>query len=404
MTRMRDGNGTVWYVRNGEILRVGNRSQGFVARHRRPARRRTARTSTRPARPCWPTADELVREDDDRRVRCSRSRSSPASRQIDVERRRGAADDGEGAPGRPVADRRARCGSGSPTRLDETGIRPGDGYGLDVHTEPARGEPAAPPADGSGGQPPTGPTDSDPHARADRVPGRDAGRDARVRLAMRCLVTGATGYIGGRLVPELLDAGSPRARAGPHARAGCGTCRGSAGSRSSQGDAPTRDAMRGRAGRRRRRLLPGALARHRRRLRGDRPATAHDLRRRRASDAGVGRIVYLGGLQPRRRGALARTCASRAEVGEILLGSGVPTVVLRAAVIIGSGSASFEMLRYLTERLPVMVTPALGAATGSSRSRSATCCATWSASPTLPADVEPRLRHRRPGRADLRAR
>jgi hypothetical protein len=48
---------------------------------------------------------------------------------------------------------------------------------------------------------------------------------------------------------------------------------------------------------------------------------------------------------------------SRAEVARILLGSGVPTVVLRAPVIIGSGSASFEMLRYLTERLPVMVTP-----------------------------------------------
>ncbi|WP_217193269.1 SDR family oxidoreductase, partial [Streptomyces buecherae] len=48
---------------------------------------------------------------------------------------------------------------------------------------------------------------------------------------------------------------------------------------------------------------------------------------------------------------------SRTEVGDILLASGVPTAVLRAAVIIGSGSASFEMLRYLTERLPVMVTP-----------------------------------------------
>ena len=60
----------------------------------------------------------------------------------------------------------------------------------------------------------------------------------------------------------------------------------------------------------------------------------------------------------------ATTCRahlrSRTEVGEILLGSGVPTVAFRAAVIIGSGSASFEMLRYLTERLPVMVTPALG--------------------------------------------
>ncbi len=48
---------------------------------------------------------------------------------------------------------------------------------------------------------------------------------------------------------------------------------------------------------------------------------------------------------------------SRAEVGDILLASGVPTAALQAAVIIGSGSASFEMLRYLTERLPAMVTP-----------------------------------------------
>ena len=49
--------------------------------------------------------------------------------------------------------------------------------------------------------------------------------------------------------------------------------------------------------------------------------------------------------------------SSRVEVGEIFLASSTPAVVLRAAVIIGSGSASFEMLRYLTERLPVMTTP-----------------------------------------------
>ena len=76
-----------------------------------------------------------------------------------------------------------------------------------------------------------------------------------------------------------------------------------------------------------------------------------------ARDAGVGRIVYLGGLDPDGRASSRRTCAPAREVGEILLASGVPTAVLRAAVIIGSGSASFEMLRYLTERLPVMVTP-----------------------------------------------
>lgn len=77
-----------------------------------------------------------------------------------------------------------------------------------------------------------------------------------------------------------------------------------------------------------------------------------------ARAAGVGRIVYLGGLSPDvPAGELSPHLRSRQEVGEILLRSGVPTAVLQAAVIIGSGSASFEMLRYLTERLPAMVTP-----------------------------------------------
>jgi uncharacterized protein YbjT (DUF2867 family) len=75
-----------------------------------------------------------------------------------------------------------------------------------------------------------------------------------------------------------------------------------------------------------------------------------------AREAGVGRIVYLSGLHPD-TGELSDHLASRVEVGEILLGSGVPTAVLQAAVILGSGSASFEMLRHLTTRLPLMVTP-----------------------------------------------
>ncbi len=75
-----------------------------------------------------------------------------------------------------------------------------------------------------------------------------------------------------------------------------------------------------------------------------------------AAHAGVSRIVYLGGLVPTGEVASAHL-ASRAEVGQVLLDGGVPAVVLQAGVIIGSGSASFEMLRYLTERLPVMVTP-----------------------------------------------
>jgi uncharacterized protein YbjT (DUF2867 family) len=75
-----------------------------------------------------------------------------------------------------------------------------------------------------------------------------------------------------------------------------------------------------------------------------------------ARKAGVKRVVYLGGIHP--EGVeLSEHLSSRTEVGEIFLRSGVPTAVLQAAVILGSGSASFEMLRYLTERLPVMLTP-----------------------------------------------
>ncbi|RLK61220.1 DUF2867 domain-containing protein [Actinokineospora cianjurensis] len=73
-----------------------------------------------------------------------------------------------------------------------------------------------------------------------------------------------------------------------------------------------------------------------------------------AKQAGVGRIVYLGGLG---QGRLSAHLASRQEVGRVLAKAGVPVVELRAAVIIGSGSISFEMLRYLTERLPVMICP-----------------------------------------------
>jgi uncharacterized protein YbjT (DUF2867 family) len=73
-----------------------------------------------------------------------------------------------------------------------------------------------------------------------------------------------------------------------------------------------------------------------------------------AAKAGVERIVYLGGLG---QGSLSAHLASRQEVGEILAAGGVDTVELRAAVILGSGSISFEMLRYLTERLPAMICP-----------------------------------------------
>ncbi len=75
---------------------------------------------------------------------------------------------------------------------------------------------------------------------------------------------------------------------------------------------------------------------------------------RAARAAGVGRIIYLGGLG---RGDLSAHLVSRQQVGAVLAGSGVPVVELRAAVILGAGSISYEMLRSLTERLPVMVCP-----------------------------------------------
>jgi uncharacterized protein YbjT (DUF2867 family) len=74
-----------------------------------------------------------------------------------------------------------------------------------------------------------------------------------------------------------------------------------------------------------------------------------------AKKAGVGRIVYLSGLHP--TGELSRHLSSRNAVGEILMKSGVQTVVLQAGIVVGSGSASFEMIRHLTDRLPVMTTP-----------------------------------------------
>jgi uncharacterized protein YbjT (DUF2867 family) len=173
----------------------------------------------------------------------------------------------------------------------------------------------------------------------------------------RCLVTGATGYIGGRLVPELLAAGhrvrclarSPgRLRDHPWAQD----------VEVVAGDVTDADSVaRAMEGVDVAYYLVHALGTGRTFEETDRRAARIFGERARA--AGVRRIVYLGGLSPEGvpEEELSPHLRSRSEVGRILLESGVPTTVLRAAVIIGSGSASFEMLRYLTERLPVMVTP-----------------------------------------------
>jgi tryptophan-rich sensory protein/uncharacterized protein YbjT (DUF2867 family) len=74
-----------------------------------------------------------------------------------------------------------------------------------------------------------------------------------------------------------------------------------------------------------------------------------------AEQAELGRLVYLSGLHP--EGDLSPHLASRIEVGRVFLDCQVPAVVLQAGVVLGAGSASFDMLRHLTERLPAMVTP-----------------------------------------------
>jgi uncharacterized protein YbjT (DUF2867 family) len=170
-----------------------------------------------------------------------------------------------------------------------------------------------------------------------------------------CLVTGATGYVGGRLVPELLAAGY-RVRCMAR-RAGRLSGFGWIG----QVEVAEADALN--AGSLRRALAGVDVAYYLIHSLGSSPAfEATDRAAAQtfavcARDARVSRIIYLGGLRPAGSHRLSPHLRSRAEVGDILLSSGVPTAVLRAGVITGSGSASFEMLRYLTERLPVMVTP-----------------------------------------------
>ncbi|MFI8994700.1 SDR family oxidoreductase [Streptomyces sp. NPDC053542] len=185
----------------------------------------------------------------------------------------------------------------------------------------------------------------------------DEGAGSRTRPGPACLVTGATGYIGGRLVPELLAAGhrvrclarSPgKLRDHPWADR-AEVVRGDV-----TDEASVRAAMQG--------IDVAYYLVHALGTGSGFEATDREAARvfsEQAAAAGVRRIVYLGGLTPQDvpERELSPHLRSRAEVGRIFLDAEVPATVLRAAVIIGSGSASFEMLRYLTERLPVMVTP-----------------------------------------------
>jgi uncharacterized protein YbjT (DUF2867 family) len=168
------------------------------------------------------------------------------------------------------------------------------------------------------------------------------------------MVTGATGYIGGRLAPRLLDRGlAIRAMArNPNKLASVGwrdraeVVRGDLGDPDSlttafdgidvvyylvhsMGTSPDFVAEEARSAR-------------------NVVAAAHR--------SGVKRLVYLSGLHPP-DADLSPHLRSRTAVGDILLESGIESVVLQAGIVIGSGSASFEMIRHLTNRLPVMTTP-----------------------------------------------
>lgn len=172
---------------------------------------------------------------------------------------------------------------------------------------------------------------------------------------MRVLVTGATGYIGGRLVPALLAAGHEvRCFARDPARLADRFD----GVEIARGDVFDAQAVRAAmAGCDVAYYLIHSMSDVRRDFtRRDREAARTFGRA--AAEAGIARIVYLGGLgDDDERARLSRHLRSRHEVGEELRAGGVPVTEFRAAVIVGSGSVSFEMVRYLTERLPVMIAP-----------------------------------------------
>ena len=170
---------------------------------------------------------------------------------------------------------------------------------------------------------------------------------------MRILLTGATGYVGGRLLP-ILEARGYQVRclarhpANLAARAGGGT-------EVIAGDVLDQASLAA--------ALNGIdTAYYLVHAMGD--ATGFEQRETTGAQnfaaaaraAGVTRIIYLGGLGEDRR-ELSPHLRSRHEVGRILRESGVPTVELRASIVIGSGSVSFEMIRALCEHLPVMITP-----------------------------------------------
>jgi uncharacterized protein YbjT (DUF2867 family) len=169
----------------------------------------------------------------------------------------------------------------------------------------------------------------------------------------RVLLTGATGYVGGRLLPALETAGHSvrclarrpeylEQRVGPSTEVVRGDC---------LEPSSLESAMAG--------VDAAYYMVHSMGSSGN----FEDLDRRAAANfgeaasrAGVRRIIYLGGLGQKEEG-LSPHLRSRQETGEVLRACGVPVVELRASIVLGSGSLSFELIRALVERLPVMICP-----------------------------------------------
>ena len=171
------------------------------------------------------------------------------------------------------------------------------------------------------------------------------------------LVSGGTGYVGGRLVPLLLDAGyRVRVLGRSLKKLGSRPWAKHTNIEMAQGDFLNYASLE--------KAANGCWAafylvhsmnpRHKDFAEADRNAAINMARA--ASRTGLERIIYLGGLGVESK-TLSKHLRSRTEVAKILQSGDVPTTFLRAAMILGSGSASFEMMRYLTERLPIMITP-----------------------------------------------